>query len=67
MGKKIELEKEFIEVENSFLELKNSNVSDSEKLDSINGGGKSFWYLLGAGLSFLLGFISGFINPVKCN
>lgn len=36
MGKKIELEKEFIEVENSFLELKNSNVSDSEKLDSIN-------------------------------
>ncbi len=36
MGKKIELEKEFIEVETSFLELKNSNASDSEKLDSIN-------------------------------
>ena len=36
MGKKIELEKEFIEVETSFLELKKSNVSDSEKLDSIN-------------------------------
>lgn len=42
-------------------------VLSYEKLDSINGGGKSFWYLLGAGLSFLLGFISGFINPVKCN
>lgn len=36
MGKKIELEKEFIEVETSFLELKNSNASDSEKLDSMN-------------------------------
>lgn len=36
MGKKIELEKEFIDVESSFLELKNTNISDSEKLDSMN-------------------------------
>ena len=36
MGKKIELEKEFIDVETSFLELKNSNASDSEKIDSMN-------------------------------
>lgn len=36
MGKKIELEKEFIKVENSFLKLKKSNVSDSEKLDNMN-------------------------------
>ncbi len=36
MGKKIELEKEFIEVETSFLELKNSNANDNEKIDSMN-------------------------------
>lgn len=42
-------------------------VLSFEKLDSINGGGKKLWYLLGAGLSFFLGFFSGLVNPVKCN
>ena len=36
MGKKIKFEREFIDVESSFLELKNTNISDNEKLDSIN-------------------------------
>ena len=38
-----------------------------EKSDSINGGGKNLWSLLGAGLSFFLGLFSGLVNPVKCN
>ncbi len=42
-------------------------VLSFEKLDSINGGGKKLWYLLGAGLSFFLGLFSGLVNPVKCN
>ena len=36
MKKKKELEQEFFEVKNSFLELQNTDISDSEKIDSIN-------------------------------
>lgn len=36
MKKKKKLEQEFFEVKNSFLELQNANISDSEKIDSIN-------------------------------
>lgn len=38
-----------------------------EKLEKINGGGKSLWFIIGGIGTFFMGFINGLVNPKKCN
>lgn len=42
-------------------------VLSYEKLEEINGGGKSLWLIIGGISTFLLGFVNGLVNPKKCN
>lgn len=32
----------------------------------VGGGGWGFWTIVGGAVSFVLGFIEGLVNPVKC-
>ncbi len=42
-------------------------ILSNEKLETINGGGKTLWVIFGGIGAFLAGFFSGFANPTKCN
>ena len=42
-------------------------VLSNEKLETINGGGKTLWFIIGGAAFFILGFVYGFVNPQKCN
>ena len=44
-------------------------INDKE-LEKINGGGCFSWGIFSAvvaGVTFIVGLISGYVNPVKCN
>ena len=38
-------------------------ILSNEKMNSINGGGRSIWFIIGGIGTFLLGFLNGFVNP----
>ena len=40
---------------------------DNCELRSINGGGIGIAFLVGAGITFLIGVIDGYVRPLKCN
>ncbi len=42
-------------------------ILNNEKLSKINGGSTMIWFAIGALATFIIGAISGYINPVKCN
>ena len=42
-------------------------ILNNEKLSSINGGSTTLWFIIGAFATFIIGAISGYINPTKCN
>lgn len=38
-----------------------------DELENVVGGaGWGFWAAIGAGVSFILGFFEGLVNPVRC-
>ncbi len=38
-----------------------------EELINVVGGAKwGFWTIIGSAISFVLGFIEGIVNPIKC-
>lgn len=41
-------------------------LTDNE-LYSINGGGYSFYVIVGAAITFLIGVVDGYLRPLKCN
>ena len=45
------------------------NLMTKEEMKNINGGGVNIglWIGIGAGISFIIGFIDGIIRPLKCN
>lgn len=42
-------------------------ILNNEKLANINGGSTTIWFLIGAFATFIIGAISGYINPTNCN
>ena len=42
-------------------------ILSNEKMENINGGGKSLWFVIGGIGAFFLGFLNGFVNPKRCN
>lgn len=44
------------------------NILTKEELKKINGGGISFGAILGigAGITFLIGLIDGYVRPLAC-
>lgn len=42
-------------------------ILNNEKLSKINGGSTAIWFAIGALAAFIIGTISGYINPIKCN
>jgi len=40
---------------------------NNEQLNEITGGGRLVWKIIGASISFLAGFITGWFNPTACN
>lgn len=42
---------------------------NQNELKQINGGGINFgiWAAIGAGITFLIGLVDGYIRPMACN
>ena len=38
-----------------------------DELCNINGGGVSIGFLIGAGITFLIGVIDGYVRPLRCH
>ena len=38
-----------------------------EELHSVNGGGAAIGLLIGAGITFIIGVIDGFVRPLRCH
>ncbi len=41
-------------------------MNKSELTQVVGGAGWGFWTIVGGAVSFVLGFIEGLVNPVKC-
>lgn len=42
-------------------------ILEENELETIVGGGKSLWAIVGAIGVFIAGFVDGFLRPFKCN
>lgn len=41
-------------------------MSELELKEVVGGAGWGFWTVLGGAVTFVMGFIDGLINPIKC-
>lgn len=41
-------------------------MNELELKEVVGGASWGFWLTIGGGVSFILGFIEGLINPMKC-